>query len=86
MGSTFWILTGVWVPVIRAPLGIDACINLSLLVAQRAGELGTVEARKLEYDCPPDPKAYRRKQTSKIVTGPYSNLLGFTAWDHDIGC
>ena len=36
---------------------------------------GTVEARKLEYDCPPNPQPGEEGTAASIVPGPYSNLL-----------
>ena len=47
----------------------------------RFGSLGTwsVNARKLEYDCPPTPKPVEEGKPTYIVPGPYSNFLESTA-------
>ena len=38
----------------------------------------TVEARKLEYDCPPTPYPREEGKPAQIAVGPYSNFLGST--------
>ena len=40
-----------------------------------------VEARKLEYDCPPTPKPRDEGKPGEVVSGPYSNSLESILYD-----
>ena len=42
------------------------------------GSYDTVQARKLEYDCPPSPKPREEGQPAEFAAGRYSNFLEST--------
>ena len=46
-----------------------------IVIFQLSGVYCTVDARNLEYGCPPTPKAREEGTPAEIVPGPYSNLL-----------
>ena len=42
------------------------------------GSQNTVEARKLEHECPPTPKRREEGKPASIILGPHSNCLEST--------